>query len=306
MRSTGSEDDVLVEAGDHPGRHLYPSGVGRVESEARLGVLPGRDLVDPLGRHDAQRARELGHPEVEPGHRVVGLSVVAEGPGELKQVGMARDDHAPLPGRDGLGGGERPDARVAPGPGPAPVPAGPVRVCAVLDQEDAAVAAERRDLLDLEGQVSPDVHQEGRPRAVALGLGPEVGEGRAEILAVAVDELHPPARGQHRERGGHERVRGAEHGLAAHAGELERGQRGAGPARGGDRLQPVPPAPGGLELGDEGPLGPPFGVEHPVPQLVEPAPVAVVEADCEAVDLGRRADRLRHPPPRPRRPAPTG
>ena len=53
----------------------------------------------------------------------------------------------------------------------------------------------------------------GGPRAVPLSLRFEVGERDAEVLAVAVDEHGLAAGVDHRERGCHERVGGAEHRL---------------------------------------------------------------------------------------------
>ena len=51
-------------------------------------------------------------------------------------------------------------------------------------------------------------------------LGLEVRERHAEVLAVAVDELHLGAGADRRERRGHERVRRAQHRLALHLGEV--------------------------------------------------------------------------------------
>ncbi len=71
----------------------------------------------------------------------------------------------------------------------------------------------------------------------SLRLALEVVERHAEVVAVAVDELHLRARRLQRERRRHERVRRAEHRLAAQLEELERGERRAGPARRRERRQ---------------------------------------------------------------------
>ena len=83
------EDDVLVEPRDHPVGQLQPRGVERVELVAGDPVLPGDDLLEPLGAEDPERGGELVHAVVEPVGRVVGLAVVAEGLGELDQLGVA-------------------------------------------------------------------------------------------------------------------------------------------------------------------------------------------------------------------------
>ena len=83
------------------------------------------------------------------------------------------------------------------------------------------------DLLRLERDVAADVDEERRLGLVLLGLLLEVGERHAEVVAVAVDELHLGAGADRGERRRHERVGRAEHGLALHPGEVQRGQRAA-------------------------------------------------------------------------------
>ena len=152
---------------------------------------------------------------------------------------------------------------------------------AVLEQEDPVRAAVGGDPLGVEGDVAADVDEDRRLRLVPLGLALEVLEGHAEVRAVAVDELDLGAGGDRRERRRHEGVGRAEHGLAAHPGELERGQRAAGPAREAEARQPVPLCPALLERLQLAALGPLLGVEHLGPELEEPAAVAMVEPDRE-------------------------
>ena len=83
------EDDVLVEARDHPVGKLDPRLVTGSSSFARDAVLPRDDLLEPLGADDPERGRELVHSVVEPGRVVVGLAVVAERARELDQVVVA-------------------------------------------------------------------------------------------------------------------------------------------------------------------------------------------------------------------------
>ena len=161
-------------------------------------------------------------------------------------------------------------------------------VRAVLDQEDALAAAERGDALDVERDVPADVDEERRARPVAARLGLEVRERGAEVVAVAVDEHHLGARRLRRERRRHERVRGAQHLLAADAGELERRQRGSRPARRRDRRQPVPGLPRRFEGLDQRPLRPAIRREDLVPQRVQASAIALIEPDCE------RAEALRY------------
>ena len=106
-------------------------------------------------------------------------------------------------------------------------------------------------------------------------------ERHAEVLAVAVDELDVRAGVERRERRRHERVRRAENRLAADAGPLERGERGARPAVEGNGPEPVPGRPLTLELGGELALRPALGIEHAIPEPVQERAVAVVEPDRE-------------------------
>src|SRR4051812_43205225 len=62
-----AERDVLVEAARHAVREPEPAGVERVELGSRDLVLPGDDLVEPLGLGERDRGGELAHAEVEAG-----------------------------------------------------------------------------------------------------------------------------------------------------------------------------------------------------------------------------------------------
>ena len=278
------EDDVLVEARGHPVGQLQAGRVQRVEMLAGVLVLPGDDLLHAIGLDQAEGGGELAHPEVEPVDLVLELAVVAELAGELDQLGVGGDEHPALAGGDRLRRVERVDAGVAEGARPAIAPVGAVRVGAVLEQEDPVLAAVGGDAVGVEGEVAADVDEDRRLRLQALGLCLEVLEGHAEVGAVAVDELDLGAGLDRGERGRHEGVGGAEHGLAAHAGELERRQRAAGPARQPEAGQAVPLRPALLEGGQHAPLRPLLGVEHLPPQLEEAGTVSVVEPDRE---LGR-------------------
>src|SRR5262245_22037280 len=164
------EDDVLVEARDHPRWEPQASGVPRVERLPCGDVLPAHDLVEAIDADDAERRGELVHPEVEAWDGIVGLSVVAEVTREAHDVLVWGHEHAALTGRHGLRRGERPHSRIAPRACTASVPGRAVRVRAVLDQEDALRPAEGGDRLDLEGEVPPDVGQDRRARSVCARL----------------------------------------------------------------------------------------------------------------------------------------
>src|SRR3954451_21133294 len=101
----------------------------------RVGVLPGDDLLHTVGLDQAQRRGELAHAEVEPVDLVLELAVVAELAGELDQLLVARNQHSPLTGGDGLGRVERVDTGVTKATGLAPAPLGAVGMSAVLEQE---------------------------------------------------------------------------------------------------------------------------------------------------------------------------
>jgi hypothetical protein len=159
-------------------------------------------------------------------------------------------------------------------------------VGAVLEQEDPVGAAIPGDPLRVEGDVAADVDEDRRPRPVALGAALEVLERHAEVLAVAIDELDLGTGGDRRQRRGHEGVGGAEHGLATYAGELERGEGAAGPARDADAGQAVPLGPACLEGVQLRPLRPLLGVEHLGPEVEQPAAVTVVEPDREPRRVG--------------------
>src|SRR5206468_440257 len=90
------EDDVLVEARGHAVRKLKAAGVHRVEVLARVRVLPGDDLLHPLGLDQAKGGGELAHAEVEAVDLVLELAVVAELGSELDQVRIAGDEDAAL------------------------------------------------------------------------------------------------------------------------------------------------------------------------------------------------------------------
>ena len=165
-----------------------------------------------------------------------------------------------------------------------------MRVGAVLEQEDAVLAAVGGDPLALEGEVAADVDEHRRARAVTLRLGLEVLEGEAQVVAAAVDEHGAAARGQDGQRRGHEGVRGAQDVRALDARVRQGRLRGAGPAREGDGGRPVPGGPGRLEAVGHRALRPLLGVEDLVPERVEPAAVARVEADGEAFEGRHRAD----------------
>ena len=89
------------------------------------------------------------------------------------------------------------------------------------------------------------------------------------------------------ERGRHEGVRRAEDRLAFDAGELERGQRAAGPARQADALEAVPLFPALLEGGQLLALGPLLGIEHLGPELEEAGTITMIEADRESGHVGQ-------------------
>ena len=254
---------------------------------ARNRVLPGHDLVEPPGLHCREGGRELVNPEVEPLDRVIRLPVVAERARELDQVGVARDERAALAGRDRLGRVERVGAGVAVGSRALPAPGGAMRVRAVLQQEDALRPAQLGDALGVERDVSADVHQDRRARPVLHDPALEVLERHAEVLAVAVDELHAPARLQHRQRGGHEGVGRAEDVLALDLRVAERRERAAGPAAERNGGEAVVGAPGLLEGGGEPALGPLVRVDDRIPQLVQARAVALVEPDRELREVGR-------------------
>src|SRR3954462_9465522 len=95
-------------------------------------VLPRDDLVEALDLNQPKGCGELAHPLAEALDAVIRLSVVAVGTGELHEVVVGRHKHAALAGRDRLRCVKGVDAGVAPAPRPATVPAGAVRVGAVL------------------------------------------------------------------------------------------------------------------------------------------------------------------------------
>src|SRR5207248_1073232 len=107
---------------------------------------------------------------------VVGLAVITEGPSELDQFGVPRDEHPTLAGRDRLRRCERPDACVTPRPRTAAVPGRAVRVGAILDQDDARSPTEGGDSLRVEGDVTADVDEHHGVRLVPVGLALEVVE----------------------------------------------------------------------------------------------------------------------------------
>ncbi len=199
----------------------------------------------------------------------------------LDHLRAAGDEHAALAGRDRLRRVHRVDACV---PVCTRLAAMPGRTWACAQSSIRKIPcslAVRGDPLGVERDVAADVDQERRSRLVPLGGALEVRERHAEVLAVAVDELDLGARPDRGQRRRHERVRRAEHRLALDAGEVERRERAAGPARERDRGQSVPRLPGRLEARGHVGLGPAVGVEHLVDQRVQASAIAVVEADRE-------------------------
>ena len=247
-------------------------------------VLPGDDLLHAVGLDEAESGGELAHPEVEPVDLVLELAVVAELAGELDQILIRGDEHSPLSGRNGLGCVEGVDAGVAEATRPALIPLGAMSVGAVLEQEDPVGTAVLGDSLRLEGDVAADMDEDRGLRPVLLSLRLKVVEGHAEVVAVAIDELDRGAGVDRRQRGRHEGVGGTEHGLATHAGELQRCQRAAGPAREAEARQPVPLRPALLEGVQHPTLRPLLGIKDIGPQLEQAGAVAMVEPDRE---LGR-------------------
>ena len=158
-----------------------------------------------------------------------------------------------------------------------------MRVCAVLDQEDVPFAAELCDRVGFEGEVTADVREEGGTRTMTLRLLLEVGKGHAQVLPVAVHELDFAACSEDRERPCHERVGRAEDRCPLHARVLERGQRGTGPAREGDGVEAVPFRPGGLEGLYELAFGPLLLIQGPIPEVVKPSSITMIEPDGELV-----------------------
>ena len=164
-------------------------------------------------------------------------------------------------------------------------------VGAVLDQEDALVSTQLRDPLGVERDVTADVHEERGARSVLRDLALEVLERHAEVIAIAVDELHARPGADRGERRGHERVRGAQDGFPARARVFERRKRPAGPAaeRHGGKL--VPRTPDLLEAAGPLALGPLLVSQDRVPDLEHALAVPAVEADRElavvALDRGR-------------------
>ena len=239
----------------------------------------------PLGLDQAERGGELVHPEVEPVDLVVGLAVVAELAGELDQLGVRGDEHPALAGRDRLGRVERVDARVAEAARLATVPARRRGRGRSPRAGRSRSRGSRRRSVGVEGEVAADVDEDRRPRLQSLGLGLEVLEGHAEVVAIAVDELDLGAgldRGQRRR---HEGVGGAEHGLAPHAGELERRQGAARPTAQSETGQAVPLRPAlARRRRASAPSDHCSESSTSFPQLEEARTVAVVEPDRE---LGR-------------------
>jgi len=122
-----------------------------------------------------------------------------------------------------------------------------VRVRAVLDQEDAVVAAVLSDPLGVEGDVAPMCTSHATRGLCCSAFRSKSSKRHAQVLAVAVHELDAPAGADHGERRGRERVDGHSTVWPRHAGELECGHRAARPAAERDRFESVPLAPGRLE-----------------------------------------------------------
>ena len=220
---------------------------------------------------------------------VVGLAVVAKRARELEQLGVAGDEHAALAGRDRLRRVERVDPGVAERARAAAVPDGAVRVRAVLDQDDAALAAERGDRLEVERDVPADVHEDHRRGVVLVDQPLELGERQAEVVAAAVDEDRRRAGAEHGERRRHERVRRARRPCArAPAPTRARPARRRSSPTARRRAAPFVRRPRRLEAGRQLALAPALAVDDAVPQLVQARAVALVEADREAVEAPAR------------------
>jgi len=65
---------------------------------------------------------------------------------------------------------------------------------AILQQYDAVRATVCGDLFNVERDVTADVNQECKARPMPVSLPLEVGEGHAEILAVAIHKLDAGSR----------------------------------------------------------------------------------------------------------------
>ena len=127
-------------------------------------------------------------------------------------LGAPRDQHAALAGRDRLGRVQRVDAGVAVG----------ARPCARSSSRRGRGRSPRSGRSRAHGSSAAICSTSNAmwppmwTRNAALGLwrsrlGLEVRERHAEVLAVAVDELHLGAGTDRRQRRGHERVRRAQH-----------------------------------------------------------------------------------------------
>ena len=254
--------------------------------EARGLVLPRHDLVEAIDLHDPERGGELVQPEVEPVDGVVRFAVVPERARELDGILVTGDEHPALTRRDRLRRREGPHADVAEHSAAPAVPLGAVRVGAVLEQEDSLAAAEVGDPLGIEREMAADVHEERSLGPVRVDLALEVFEGHAEVVAVAVDELHACARGDRCQGRCHEAVRGAEHGLPANACPLEGCERGARPAVERHPVAAVPARPRRFELPRQLAFRPLVRVEDPLPERVHPRPVALVEPDGKPREVG--------------------
>ena len=264
--------------------------VRRVEPLARDGVLPGDDLLHALGLHDAERRGELAQAEVEPGDGVIGLAVVAEGARELEQLGVARHEHPALARGDGLGGVEGPHARRRPScrgggrssrrrararsprSGRSPR-CGTARRCARRRRRCGRRCARGSPRADGGGRPWPrsprsDMQRSSRLQSTKATSRPAC----SAASGVAMNVLE-----------GHRTVD------AAHAGELQGGQRGARPARERHRVRARSSSDHGrLEALGERALRPALGVDHLVPEVMQPRAVAHVEADREPAEVSER------------------
>src|SRR5690242_10106462 len=92
------EDDVFVEAGDHPFRQSATMMVESVEPCACNSVFPRRDLVHAGDADPTERSGELVHPVVESRGRIVRLAVGPEETRELDQLRVSRDHHPTFTG----------------------------------------------------------------------------------------------------------------------------------------------------------------------------------------------------------------
>ena len=191
-----------------------------------------RRCVHPLGLDEGQRGCELAHAEVQSRDVVVGLAVVAIGAREVEHVVATRDEYSALPGRDRLRRVKGVHAGVAPRPRAPPGQRAPW-ACAQSSIRKTPSAAQRSAISRTSKATWPPMCT----RTAALGwwrrsLASKSGSDAHRSSRLQSTKTGRPPRAEDRERRGHEGVRGAQHRLAAHAGEFERRQRAARPRPG--------------------------------------------------------------------------